>query len=128
MHPSRPKIAHDDAKLDVRLHVGYISPPKASIDSEHEAVAPIDVGIQDVLAIPKFRVLMHSNLIGAQIREPIQPGRIYGRCEDALVAEAIVLCHISPVILGHSICSPDWTGGKSYFVCFASCTVNIPIT
>ena len=34
-HPA-PKITHDHAKLDVRLHVGYISPPQASIHTKHE--------------------------------------------------------------------------------------------
>ena len=63
-----PKIAHDDAKFDVRLHVGYISPPKASIHSEHETIASINVVVQGVLTIPKLRVLMHADMIGAQIR------------------------------------------------------------
>ena len=57
---SAPEVTHDDAKLDVSLNVGYISPPKACIHLEHDAVTPIDVCIIDVLAVPKLRLLVHE--------------------------------------------------------------------
>jgi hypothetical protein len=64
--PPLPEVTHDGAKLDVGLHVGYISPPKACIHPEHDKVTQIGVCITDVLVIPKMRILVHVDEVSAQ--------------------------------------------------------------
>ena len=113
-----PVVTHDDAKLDVSLHVGYISPPKASIHLEHDAVTPINVCITDVLIVTKMHILVHADEVGAQIRNSCRSRRINGGSEVALVAEPVLVCHISSEdlgLVGHSLRAPDWNGRQIKF-------------
>ncbi len=63
-----PEVVHDVSKLDVGLHMDYISPPKASIHLEHDAVPPIDVSnlsISDVLVVPIESILVLADNVCA---------------------------------------------------------------
>ena len=62
-----------------------------------------------------MRILVHADEVGAQIRKPRSPRRIYGGREDVLVAEPVLICHRSLEDLGHSLCAPDWNGRQIKF-------------